>query len=240
MIVIVKQDNSLPDIFKNTGLQAVQHSVGRVVKTAPVQQEGRQAVSADGVIQQAVNRFPRPEQKHAVHGHDDQDPKDHIAVLRPVFLGDAAHFTDQQDHDHNHQRIGEQEVYDVKRPHLIAILRNEGISRDIMDGNLIKGIDGKYHDLKGSIQDAQAKERVSCLRKFAFREIHRKYKQAEQHDIDGDKVDAGHHGHAQIIVVQDTDQVADIYHGCPCAGMAQEAACGLIFLKGLDSQNRID
>ena len=81
MVMIIKQDDSLSDVFKNTGFQAVQHSVGRVFKTAPIQQKGRQAVSADGIVQKIIDVNLRPVEKYRVHRNDRHNPEDHIAVL---------------------------------------------------------------------------------------------------------------------------------------------------------------
>ena len=68
-------------LLKNAGFQTVQHAVGRIFKAAPIQQEGREAVSADGIIQEIIDVYPRPVEKHRVHRNDGHDPQDHIAVL---------------------------------------------------------------------------------------------------------------------------------------------------------------
>ena len=78
-------------LFLHTGFQPVQHSVGGVMKAAPVHQEGRQAVAADGVVQQIEHAHPRQVQEHAVHRHEDNDPPDDIQKLGPVFPRGTRH-----------------------------------------------------------------------------------------------------------------------------------------------------
>ena len=239
-VVIIEQDDALTDVFKDAGFQGVEHTVGGVDKAAPVQQKGRQAVSADGIVQQGVNGVPRPEQKHGVYQHDDQNAQDHIAVLRPVFPGDLAHFPNQQDQDHQHQYIGENQMHPVKGLHLIAVPRDKRLSRHIMDGDLPEGIHGEDDDLKGRIQDTQFEGCLSQFPEFAFGKVHGEDEQAQQHEIDGDKIDAGHDRHIQIIVGQDADQIADIHHGCTHAGKTKIPPGGLVFPEGLPGQEHID
>ena len=155
-------------------------------------------------------------------------------------MGDTVHFPHQQEHDHNHQHIGEHQVHYVKRPHLVAVSGDQGIPRNIMNRDFIKRVDGENQNFEGGIQNAQPQKRFPCLREFAFCEADREYQQADQHHINGGKVDAGHDGHAQVVVLQNADQIADIHHGCPRAGKPQKPAGGPVLLKGFDGQNRVN
>ena len=103
VVVVVKQHDSLPDVFKYAGLQAVQHAVRGIVKAAPVQQKGRQTVSADRIIQQIEYVLARQEQEDRIDGHDGQDSEYHVLVLRPVLTGYSAHLADEQNHNHRNQ-----------------------------------------------------------------------------------------------------------------------------------------
>ena len=85
IIVIIKQDDTLVNIFKNTGFQTIQHSVSRVIKTAPVQQKGSKTVATDRIVNNTVNVFIWPEQKYSIYGDNGQNPKNDIKVLCPVF-----------------------------------------------------------------------------------------------------------------------------------------------------------
>ena len=127
----------------------------------------------------------------------------------------------------------------VKGPHFIAVLGDGGISRDVADGNLPEGVDGKDHNLKGGVQGKQLHQAPAPAGKLAFREIHREHQQAQQHHVNGDEEDAGHDGHTQVLVKQNADEVADVHHRRPGAGVAQVAAGGPVFLEGFDCQKRV-
>ena len=195
MVVVVEQYDALPDAFKNTVLQAVEHSVGGVIEATPVQQKSRQAVTADGIIQQTVYRHFRPEQKHAVHGYNGQYAQNDIAVLRTVFSGNPNHLSNQQEHDHNDHEIGEKQMHLVERAHLIAVSGEGCVPADVVNGNFVDGIEEKDNNFKRGVEYAQADQVLSELCESALGKIHDEHKKIEQHHIDGYKIDAGHDGH---------------------------------------------
>ena len=52
VVLMIKQNNSLPDILENAGLHFVQHGMCGIIEAIPVNQKRHQAVAADGIIQQ--------------------------------------------------------------------------------------------------------------------------------------------------------------------------------------------
>ena len=62
----------------------------------------------------------------------------------------------------------------------------------------------------------------------------------DQHDIDADKINAGHDGHTEIAVVQDTDKITDIYDCCYKTGVAQIFPDDIFFLDRFMKQNNIN
>ena len=239
VVVIVKQDDALIDVFKHAGFQAVQQSMGGVAKAAPVQQEGRQAVAADGIVQKIVDVYPRQVQEHRIHSHNRRDSGNHVEKLSPVFPRDPAHLQDEQHQHHRHQRISKKQVQPVQGLHLVGVSGNHRIPRHIAQRDFGEGIENKNRDLKGSVQSCQPDSRPGNLRKLVFREKHRKNEQTDQHEIDADKMDAGHHRHTEIVVVQNADQITDVHHRRACAGQPQIPTGGLVLLHGFDGQNGI-
>lgn len=130
-------------------------------------------------------------------------------------------------------------MHPVQRLHLIAVLGDVGVSPDIMDRNFVKGIDGKNHSLEDGIENAEDNGCFAGLCKFPFREINRENEQADQHDVDIDKIDAGHHRDTPVIVVQDADQVTDVHHGRACAGKSQISSRGPVLQNGFYRQNSV-
>ena len=61
IIIVIKQYNTLINIFKNTGFQSIEHSVGGIVKTTPVKKKCSEAVSTDGIVKKIVYIWSRPE-----------------------------------------------------------------------------------------------------------------------------------------------------------------------------------
>ena len=89
------------------------------------------------------------------------------------------------------------------------------------------------------IQTAKPDKILSDLRKSAFREIYGKSKQTDQHQINGDEINAGHHGHAQIVVAQDADQIAYIHHGCTNARKPKKPSGGRFLKKRFHRKNSV-
>ena len=239
IVIVIKQDDTLVNIFKNTGFQAIEHAVGRVVETAPVQQKSGKAVTADGIVQKIIHIGSRPEQKYGIDRNNGKYSVDHTAILEPVFPGDGKQFSDQQDKDQCYKGIAEDEMHPVKRPHLVAVSGDNGISWNISDGNLRDGIDGKNDNLKDSVRKTDTGNNFQVLCKIIFGEINGKYKKTYQHDIYAGKIDTGHNRHAKITVVENTDQITDVYHSGNCTGKAQVSAGGFIFLDGYNGQQDI-
>ena len=194
VVFVIKQDNALADVFKNAGFQGVEHSPGRVVKAAPIQQVGGQTVAADGIVQQIPNSIGMAEQEHRVHCHDGENSRYDEQVLLPVFPGNLAHFPNQQKNHHAHQHIGKDQMGDVQGLHLIGVPSNLCVSGHIVDGNAQEGIQGKHHQLKQSVDIAQKHQPTTDFEEPALDEMYRKGQQSQQHKVDGDKIDAGHDG----------------------------------------------
>ena len=85
------------------------------------------------------------------------------------------------------------------------------------------------HSLEDGIENAEDNGCFAGLCKFPFREINRENEKADQHDVNIDKIDAGHDGDAPIVVVEDADQVTDVHHSRARAGKAQISPRGLVF-----------
>ena len=131
-------------------------------------------------------------------------------------------------------------MHPVQRFHLIAVLGDVGVSPDIVDGNFVKGIDGENHSLEDGIENTESNRCFAGLCKFPFRKINRENEEADQHDIDIDKIDTGHDRDAPIIVVQDADQVTDVHHSRVCAGKSQVSPRGLVLQDGFYRQNSVN
>ena len=240
MVFVIKQDNALADVFKNAGFQGVEHSAGRVVKAAPIQQVGGQTVAADGIVQQIPDCIRATEQEHRVHCHDGENSRYDEQVLRPVFPGNLAQFPNQQKNHHAHQHIGKDQMGDVQGLHLIGVPGNLCVSGHIVDGDAQEGIQGKHHQLKQSVGIAQKHQPTTDLEEPALDEIYRKGQQSQQHKVDGDKIDAGHDGHTQVAARQNADQIADVHQGGAGAGKGQVLAGGGVLLRGFDGKNAVN
>lgn len=239
LIVVVKEHDSLTDVFKNPGFQGVQHPVGGVFKAAPVQQCGGEAIAADGVVQQTVHAHLRPEQEDAVDPHHGQNAQNHIGVLRPVFPWNPELLANQQPEHCGYHEIGIPQMQDMQGLHLIAESGDGGVSGDIVDGNLPEGIDGEHQQLKHCAGKQQPEQGFAGFGEAAFREINGKFQQAQQHEVDGDKIDAGHGGHQQIAAAENADEVADIHHRSPHTGQPQKTPGGRPFLKGFGRKDAV-
>ena len=240
VIVVVKQDNALADALENAGFQGVEHTVAGVVEAAPVQQVGGQAVAADGIVQLIPDRVRVTEQEHRVHRHDGENSHYDEQVLLPVFPGNPAQLPNQQKNHRAHQYIGKDQMADVQRLHLIGVPGNLRVPGHIIDGDAQEGVQGKHHQLKQGVGIAQNHQPASGSGKASFDEMQRKGQQSQQHKIDGDKIDAGHDGHAQVAVRQNADKIADVHQGGAGASKGQVLAGGSVLLGGFDGKNAVN
>ena len=230
MVIVIEKNDALTDAVKDAGFERIQHPVGGIGKAAPVQQKSGKAVTADGVIQKTVYTFLRPEKEYAVYGHNGENSQNHKTVLGTVFLRDSAHFPNQQHDDRCNQRVGKGQMEVVKGLHLVAVHRDHCISRDIMNRDLIEGIDAKNENLKQCIQAAEPDEDFSGTSERSFGEINGKAQKTNEHHVNCGEIDAGHNGHAKIAAVENADQVADIHNGCPQTGCPQVMSGWRFFL----------
>ena len=209
-VAVIEQHYALPQTFKNTCFQGVEHTVLCVFEAAPVQQTRNQAVPAYRVVKQRIYRFLRPEEKDRVHENDGQDTGDNEAVLCAVFLWDAEHLYIQQIQHRRDHSIREHEVHDVKRLHLIGVFCNLGGSRHIVDGNFVKRVDCKDNYLKRRVS-AGCEHKPSAERgETAVYEIHRESYQQQKHHVDCREINARHDRHQQVMFGNDAYEVADV------------------------------
>ena len=237
--MIVKEHDALPDVFKDARLEDVKHAVRGIIEAAPVEQKRRQAVAADGVVEQAVNALLGPEQEHGVDRDDHQYAGDHEAVLRTVLPRNPQQLADHQGHNRGDQRIGEHQMHPVQRLHLVFVDGEHRVLPDVMHRDLTERIDGEHDDLKDRVQRAQAEGEAPPPRELPLREVDGKDEQAQQHDVDVDEVDARHHRYAPVIVEQDADEVAEVHHRRTQTGIAQKAARRPVLAARQDSQYNI-
>ena len=129
---------------------------------------------------------------------------------------------------------------DVQGLHLIGVPGNLRVPGHIIDGNAQEGVQGKHHQLKQGVGIAQNHQPASGFGKTSFDEMQRKGQQSQQHKVDGDKIDAGHDGHAQVAACQNADQIADVHQGGAGAGKGQVRAGGGVLLGGFDGKNAVN
>lgn len=131
-------------------------------------------------------------------------------------------------------------MHPVKRLHLVGVFCNQRIPLNISNGNFTERIDGKYHNLKNGIKRNQPQYKFHLFRKPVFCKKYGEDQKTDQHDIDADKINAGHDGHTEIAVVQDTDKITDIYDCCYKTGVAQIFPDDIFFLDRFMKQNNIN
>ena len=130
-------------------------------------------------------------------------------------------------------------MQDIQGLHLIAESGDGGVSGDIVNGNFPEGIDGKNQKLKNRVCKEQPDQDSAGSGKAAFREKYGEFQKAQQHKVDGDKIDAGHRGHQQIAAAENADEVADIHHRSTSAGKPQKTPGRRFLPKGLGSKDAV-
>ena len=130
-------------------------------------------------------------------------------------------------------------MHSVQWMHLIAIFGNERFPPHIADGDFRKRVNGKNNYFKCCVPENQFQNLFYRLCKCTFCKMNDKNEKADKHDVDAGKIDAGHDRHAQVTVVEDTYQIADIYYSCYGAGIAKISSGSFVFLNGFHRQKYI-
>ena len=189
-VAVVEQDDALADVLENGHGQGLEHVVAAVVKRRPVHQQQTHAVAENGIVDERIEFLGRRIEKNGVDRDDERDGSDDEDVLIPVLPRRADALAHENPEGQDDKEIGEGEMCVVKRLHLIGKVRDEGVARHIVHGDLPRDVDQEDQRVKARKGKDEAADQAASTDLVQTRKQVAEVDQAHQQPVDHQEVDA--------------------------------------------------
>ena len=189
-VAVVEQDDALTDVLEDGHGQGLEHVVAAIVKRRPVHQQQAHAVAENGIVDERIEFLGRRIEKNGVDRDDERDGGDDEDVLIPVLPRRADALAHENPEGQSDQNIREGEMHIVKRFHLIGKVRDEGVARHIVHGDLPRDVNQEDQGIKAGKGDDEAADQAASPDLVQTRKQVAEVDQAHQQPVDHQKVNA--------------------------------------------------